>query len=152
MGQFHRPHCTVRDESGPEPRSQPKEEHQSTLVTAQSLHGRIIHDFHRTPKSGLEVKPNPARGEIMWLQGNLPPENQPRVANRDHVILPISGKILDSANHLIWRHCRPGGEPTTLTLPGGEDLDARPADINDQYVHGLCHVRPRSRMFSMQYP
>src|SRR5262249_32613101 len=30
--------------SGPEPRSQPKEEHQATLVTAQSLHGGIIDD------------------------------------------------------------------------------------------------------------
>src|SRR5262249_39109988 len=105
-------------------------------IAPQRLHGRIIDELDGTPEGRCEVKPDPTRAEVMRFGHHVTPEYRPRVTNRDHIIRPLPGELLDSRNHLFWRQCWPGGKLPRFVLSGGEDLTGGPADINNQHVHG----------------
>src|SRR5262249_61232136 len=64
-------------------------------------------------------------------------QDRPRIADRRCVVLPVPGQLLDPTDHLLGRQRRPRGELAMFLLPAGEDLHMRPADIDNQHVHGV---------------
>src|SRR5215471_18141461 len=59
MAKLHRLQESVDDHGGAEARAQAEEQHASTFVAAQRLHGGIINSLDRASERLLEVKPHP---------------------------------------------------------------------------------------------
>src|SRR5262245_5493480 len=134
MPQLHSFHNTIHNQRGTETGSQPEEKHLPAFIAAQGLHGRIIDDLDRAPESGFEIKTDPPLPEVVRLCYGSTPQNWPRIADRYHVKLPVFNQPLNSGDHLFGRHGWPGRKLQTLRLPGGENLDMRPAYVNNQHV------------------
>ena len=63
------------------------------------------------------------------------------IADRHHVVLPVSGELLDAGDHLLGVSVGPDGNCSALVLSGGEDLDVGSADIDDQHLHSMSLAR-----------
>src|SRR5262249_38979367 len=103
--------------------------------TAEGLHGGIVDHLHRASKGSGKIELDPAAREIVWLGGHAATENQPRVADRDHVVLPIPGDPFHSGNHPSGRHGLPGWKLPRDVLPARQNLDVGSAYINREYFH-----------------
>src|SRR5262249_19100108 len=79
--------------------SQPEKQHFASLVAAQRLHRRIVDDFDGAAEGSLIVEPGPACGQVVWLGDNSALHNQSWVTDRDGVVVPILGKLLDGLHH-----------------------------------------------------
>src|SRR5258708_37830617 len=160
VGQFHRFDGAVDDHGGTETGSQPQEQHLAAFVASQSLHGGVIHDFDRTLERGFKVKSHPAASEVMRFRHQPIPDNHSRVANRDHVILPVAGELLDSRDHLLRCQAGSGRKLPWLLLSAGENFHVVTADIDDQHIHDeyllmfsapLFRLSQRHLLFSSRY-
>src|SRR5262249_40688348 len=124
-----------------EPRSKAQKEDLAALVASQRLHGGIVDDLHGTTECLCKIEPDPSASEVVWF-GNRPAvENRPGIADRDPVIRPPSGELLDSRQHPPGGQGRPGWKGPPFGLSGGKDLDRSSAHIDDQHLLGrerLC--------------
>src|SRR5262249_11442413 len=116
--------CLPQQRRNPD-RSQAEEKHLASLVASQSLHGSVIIDDLDRAREG-----DPTRAEVIGLDHRSTMDNRPRVANRNHLILPLAGQLLDSGDHFCGRQLGPGRELPTLLLPGGEDFYGSPTYVN----------------------
>lgn len=112
------------------------------LVTAQTLHGRIIDKFYRPAECPLEVKANPSPSQIAWFRNRSVSQYRSWEADRDNVVFPISCNFLHSRNHLLGSQGRTRCKLPRLALPADEHLDMRSADIDDQHVHKILSRQP----------
>ena len=90
----------------------------------------------RATECGAIVEPDPALAQIVGLLYGPPIEHRPRIAHRHDIVLPPLSQRLDSGDHLFGGEGWPGHKPAMLPLPGGEYLDVRSADIDNQHLHG----------------
>src|SRR5262249_59062666 len=82
-----------------EPRSKAQKEHLAPLVASQRLHSGIVDDLHGTTECLSKIEPDPSASQVVWF-GNRPAvENRPGIADRDPLIRPPSGELLDSGHH-----------------------------------------------------
>src|SRR2546423_427785 len=136
VAQLHGRDDAIHDQGRAKTGSQAKEEHFSTLVATQCLQGCIVDNLDRAPECGAIVEPDPAPAQIVGLRYGPPIEHRPRIANRHDIILPPLSQRLDFGDHLFGGEVWPGHKPAMLPLPGGEYLDVRSADIDNQHLHG----------------
>src|SRR5215510_217308 len=135
MGQFHRLDDTIADHGGTKAGSQPEAKHLAALVTSQGLHGCIVDHLDRAFERGLEIKSYPTAPEIMRFHQRTIPDDHSRVADGYRFILPVPGEFLNSSDHPLRRHGRPGRKPARLVLSGGENFDVGTANIDCQHIH-----------------
>src|SRR4030095_14623261 len=114
---------------------QAQEEHPAALVAPQRLHGRVVDDLHGAPEGGAIVEADPTLAEVVRLCHGPPVEHGARIAERHRVIVPPASELLGARDHCGGRQRRPRVDPPWwLTLSGGENLDAGPADVHGQYL------------------
>src|SRR5215471_2825986 len=135
MTKLHGFYNAVDDHGGTETGAQTQEEHLSTFVAPQSLHSGIIDDFNGTHKRGFEVEPGPPASEVIRIREQSISDDQPGIADRYRVILPVPGELLDARDHLFGSQLGTGWKFPGLFLSGGEDLHVGSAYINNKYIH-----------------
>ena len=91
----------------------------------------------------FEVKPDPTPAEIMRFGHRPVPQNQPGIADRDRVVLPVPGKLLDSGDHPLGGHRRARRETSEFLLSGGENLDVGSAYIDTSTFMKPCLITYR---------
>ena len=99
-----------------------EEQHSSSLVAAQSLHGRVVDQLDRTSERLFIIKPDPTQGQsVLGFDTWGGPEVRPaRIAQRNHVESPSFGSgLLDARDHVLNRHLRAG---SGSNLRGVRDL------------------------------
>src|SRR5262249_8333355 len=80
VGEFHRLDHAVHDQRRAETGPQPEEEHPSSLIAAQGLHGGIIDDLGGATERGREIEPDPPRAEVDRVGHWSPVEDPPPLA------------------------------------------------------------------------
>jgi hypothetical protein len=63
------------------------------------------------------------------------PQNRPRIADGNHVIIPLAGGLANLRSHLFGRQRRAGRTFATLLLAGRENLDVCATHIYNQHMH-----------------
>lgn len=58
-----------------------------------------------------------------------------RIADRNDVMAPVSGNLLDTEHHASGIERRAGLEIPRLVLPARENFDVSATHIDNQYVH-----------------
>src|SRR4029453_7231829 len=125
------------DQRRAETGAEPQEEHASTLVAAERLHRRVVHDPHRAPEGGLVVEPDPSAGEVVRLLHRPAVEHRSRIADTDPVVLPSPGELTDARDQDLGGQGGPRLELASGTLSGGAQLDVGAADVDDQHLRSL---------------
>src|SRR6266404_91422 len=106
MGEFHRLHDSVEDHRRPQARPQAEEQHAAALVAADGLHGRIVDDPHGPAEGPTKVETHPAPAQIMGFGHDLAVNDDPRVADRHHVVLPVAYQLKNAGDHAGCAHLR----------------------------------------------
>jgi hypothetical protein len=133
----------------PRPVPEAEKERLPTLIASRRLHGGVVDDFHGAPERLSKVKSNPRWREIIRF-GNRPvPENRPRVANRQRLILPIRSQLLHSGDHASRRHGGARDKLASIGLASGEDFGMCPADIK-QTAGSIAGLRGTSLRSDLQ--
>jgi hypothetical protein len=96
VAEFHGLHDAIHDHGRSNPRSEAQKEHLAAVVAAQSLHGGVVDDLHRTTECGCEIEPDPSASQVVWFSNRPAVENRARIADRHYVIRPTPGELLDS--------------------------------------------------------
>src|SRR5215467_11774882 len=110
MAELHGFYDAVDYHGRSELRSKAQKEHLAALVASQRLHGGIVDDLHGMTEYLCKIEPDPSASQVVWF-GNRPAvENRPGIADRDHVIRPPSGDLLDSGYHPPGSQGWPGWE------------------------------------------
>ena len=108
MRQLQRFEHAIHNQGRTESRAETKKEHSTAAITAQRLHRRIVDDFHLTMQRPLEVKADPPRSKIVRLAHWPAMHDRPRIANRNHVILPAGCCTANRFDHFLRGHFRAG--------------------------------------------
>ena len=80
VAELHRLHDAIHNHGGPQTGPQAKEQQLSAFIATQSLHRRIIDQFHGVPECGFEVETNPPMPQIVRLRDGPIPKNRSRIA------------------------------------------------------------------------
>src|ERR1700760_1175070 len=88
--------------------AEPKKQHLAALIASQCLHCRVVDDFHGDTECAGEIKPDPAAAQIPWFSYWPPAQHGPRITNRDDIIGPAIGDLLNAGDHLLRRHLASG--------------------------------------------
>src|SRR5262249_21318613 len=84
----------------------------------------------------LKVEADPTAAEVEGLDNRPALEHVTRVADGNHLVGPVGSGVLDLLDHLFRSQGGAGGHFARLLLAGGQQVHVRPADVNDQDVHG----------------
>jgi len=93
MTQFHWLDDAIHDHGGAEAGSQSQEEHLSSLITPQCLHGSVVDEFYRTSQCGFKVESDPPSPEVARFRNRLTTENHTRIANRYSLVFPAISSL-----------------------------------------------------------
>src|SRR6266540_4393307 len=143
MAKLHGLDDAVHDQGRTKTGSQTEEEHFSTLVGTQCLHGCIVDNLDRAAECGAIVEADPAPAQIVGLRYRPSMEDRPRIAHRHYVVLPTLSQRLGPADHLFGGERWPGRKLPVILLSGGEYLDVRPAHVDNEHLHERFAVRPK---------
>src|SRR5262245_800796 len=140
MSQFHRLNDAIDDHRRSQTSPKSEEEHLPALVAPYCLQRRVVNDFNRSFERSSKVKSYPAASEVMRLGKRPISNNLPRISDRDCIILPVTGELLDSGNHPLRRKYRTGWKFPHRFLSSSENLNVSPAHIDHQNIHvaSLC--------------
>src|SRR5437660_5740626 len=138
VGQVQRHHDTIGNEGRAETGPQAQKKHETTLITPQGLHRRVIDHLHRTAKGPFEIKSDPAWREVLWLLDHATVLNDSRIADRDCIVLPIRGKLFDSSNHLPGRQLRTAWKRASRLMSRGTELHVGATNVYDKHFHGVA--------------
>src|SRR6516225_5568545 len=130
VAELHGLQESVDNHGGAKARTQAKEQHASTLVAAQRLHGGVINHLDRASESLLEVKPDPAGSEVVRIVEDTALQHRSRIPDRDGLVLPFGGELLDLGHHLLGCHLRARYELLRRCLPTSEYLFVCPTHID----------------------
>src|SRR5688572_22247064 len=110
MCQFQRnDDAAIDHQGGAQAGAEAEKQQQSALVAPERLHGGIVDDPDRAPERRLEVESHPAATEVAGFGDDAPLDDSSRVADRDRVVLPVRGEVLDRSDHPARRQPRAGG-------------------------------------------
>ena len=130
VAELHGLQESVDNHSGAKARTQAKEQHASTLVASQRLHGGVVNHLDRASERFLEVEPHPAGSQVVWIVKNTALQHRSRISDRDGVELPFGSELLDLGHHLFGCHLRARYELLRRLLPRSEYLHVCSAHIN----------------------
>lgn len=135
MSEFHGLDDSIHNKCRSQPGSQAEKEHPAASVAAQSLHGGVIDQFHRTVESGFEIEADPSGSKIMRFRNRPALEHRAGISDRYHVIVPIRRGFLNAGDHLLRRHVRSGRKPPADAPSRRKNLDVVAADVHNQHSH-----------------
>jgi hypothetical protein len=135
MRQLHRLEMPVDDQGRAEARAEAEEEHAPALVAAERLHRRVVQDAHRLAEGLAEIESHPAPAEVPGLGDRLAVQHRAGIADRDDVVAPVRGELLDRGDHAPRRQLGARRNLARLALPGREHLHVRAADVDDEDLH-----------------
>src|SRR5215469_17303594 len=97
MPKLHRFDDPIDYHRGAKASPQPEKQHFPAFITAQGLHRRIVDEFQRTSEHMFKAKANPTWCEIRRFSDRTFVERGPRIASRNHVVLPIAGEFINAS-------------------------------------------------------
>jgi len=141
--QLHGLHDAVDNQGRAEAGSQSQEEHLSSSIAAQPLHGGIIYELYVTAERRPEVKANPTASQIAWFCNWAISQHGPGEADRNCIVFPVPGNLFHARDHLFGRQRGPGRKLPRFSFTADENLDVCPTDINYQHIHAIPSSRTR---------
>jgi hypothetical protein len=110
MRKLHGRHDVVDNHGGAKSRAEAEKQHAASLVAAERLHRRIIHDARGPAKGLAKIESHPARTEIVRLGDHFAVHHHAGIADRNGVVFPIPGELMDLLHHFARCEVRTGIE------------------------------------------
>src|SRR5882724_2997238 len=105
------------------------------FTTSERLHLGIIHNLDGPSERSLKIEADPARPQVMRFRDDSAMEDRSRIADGDHVVVPVRGELAQLGNHHIRGERWSGIELAMGVLASGQELDVSSPDINHKHVH-----------------
>src|SRR6266404_4544274 len=132
VSQLHRLKYAVNNQRGSHARTQTEKEHATGAVASERLHSSVINDLHRNAERFIEIESDPAFAEVGWIVQRLSIHDRSRITDRNHVVVPTVGCLLDRIHQLLWRHRRTKIDLHWSSTTRGADLHEGAADVEHQ--------------------
>src|SRR3954453_5941798 len=126
---------SIQDEYAANARAEAEVEHAAALITAESLHTRVVHDADRAFERGRVVEVYPAFAEIERFGHRMAVSHFAGIADRDAVVLPLGRYGVDLFDELGGRELFARRDLNFIRFAGCPDFCVGATDIEDEYVH-----------------
>src|SRR5215471_20226076 len=134
MPKLHRFDDPIDYHRGAKASPQPEKQHFPAFITAQGLHRRIVDEFQRTSEHMFKAKAYPTWCEIRRFSDRTVVERGTRIANRNHVVLPIAGEFINAIHHIPRCHGRSGKKFPSFGLSVTRTFSAY---VDNEHIHAI---------------
>src|SRR5438552_17332870 len=90
------------DEGGAQSGTESKEEHPPAAgIVAERLHRRVVQHAQRPAERLGKVEAHPPGRQIVRLSNWSPANDWSWISDRDHVVMPVGGRLADCGHHSL---------------------------------------------------
>ncbi len=135
MGKFKWDDDAVEDHGRAKASAYAKEEHSTTLITAESLHGSVVDESKGLAEGLLIGEVDPSRGEVMRLCEGMIVDDGAGIAYGNAVVVPVRRSGEDIFGHLFSRHGGAGRNLDRDADVARGNLDVGTTDVDHKNFH-----------------